>query len=97
MQAGTPLEINQFYRKMEGLLNAQAGSVKGDQELRTLKNWDSLTILEFMVLADNDFKSDVQPADITSCRTVDDLARLTIAHSALSHSMPDPASSLAGD
>ena len=85
MQADTSLKANQFYRKMEGLLNAPAGSVKGNPELQTLKHWDSLTILEFIVLADSDFKSDVQPADITSCRTVDDLAQLTIAHSALNN------------
>lgn len=85
MQADTSPKINQFYRKMEQLLNAPEGSVKGDQELQTLKNWDSLTILEFMVLADNDFKSDVQPADITKCRTVDDLLRLTIAQSPLAN------------
>lgn len=85
MQTDTSLDINQFYRKMEGLLNVPVGSLKGERELQTLKSWDSLTILEFIVLADNDFKSDVEPADITSCRTVDDLARLTIANSALNN------------
>ncbi len=85
MQTDTSLNVNDLYRKIEGLLNAPAGSVNGDQELQTLKGWDSLAILEFMALADTDFKSDVQPVDITNCRTVDDLAQLTIAHSALNH------------
>ena len=85
MQAETPLNTVDFYRKMERLLNVPAGSVKGEQELQTLKSWDSLTILEFIVLADDDFKSEVQPADITNCKTVDDLAQLTFAHSALHH------------
>ncbi len=97
MQTDTSLKIDQFYRKMEGLLNVPAGSVKGDQELQALKNWDSLTILEFMVLADNDFKSDVQPAEITDCRTVDDLARLTIANSAFNHNTSNHASIHSGD
>ena len=67
----------EFYRKMESLLNVPGGSVSGEQLLTNFSSWDSLTILEFMVLVDTDYKSDVQPADISSCRTVDDLAELT--------------------
>ncbi len=81
MQAEIVSDTNEFYRKMEGLLNVPAGSVAGDQKLSTLKSWDSLTILEFIVLADNDYKSDVQPSDIANCKTVDDLAQLTFVHS----------------
>ncbi len=77
MQQDTMLIKDTFYRKMEGLLNMAHGSVQGNQELSTFKNWDSLTILEFIVLADNDYKSDVQPGDIATCKTVDDLAELT--------------------
>ncbi|MDQ2710691.1 MAG: hypothetical protein M3Y24_00400 [Acidobacteriota bacterium] len=69
--------------KWKGLLNVSVGSVHGGQELNTLKSWDSLTILEFIVLADTDYSSDVQPAAITNCKSVDDLAQLTFAHSAL--------------
>ena len=50
---------------MEKLLNVPAGSVQGDRELKTLESWDSLTILEFIVLADTDYESNVEPSDIT--------------------------------
>ncbi len=83
MQDETLFNRDDFYRKMEGLLNVPAGSVRGNEELKDLKSWDSLTILEFIVLADNDYKSEVQPTDITECKTVDDLARVTFAQSSL--------------
>ena len=68
-----------FFLKIDNLLNLPAGSVQGDQALRTLKNWDSLTILEFIVMADSDYRSNLQPSDIAACQTVDDLARLTFS------------------
>lgn len=74
-----------FYRKMDVLLNVPKGSVGGSQELRTLKSWDSLTILEFIVLADEQYQSNVQPGDIADCKTVDDLAELTFKNSSLAH------------
>ena len=70
----------EFYRKMDGLLNIAPGSVQGSQTLNSLKSWDSLTILEFIVLADSEYRSDVQAADIAGCKTVDDLASLTFEH-----------------
>ena len=71
-----------FCRKLDQLLSIAAGSIKEQQELKTLKNWDSLTVLEFIVMADTDYNSDLQPADIAACKTVDDLARLTFSQSA---------------
>lgn len=82
MQTYTPLASKEIYRKMEGLLNASPNSIQGSEELGNLRSWDSLAILEFIVLADTDYKSDVQPTDIAECKTVDDLARLIFAHTA---------------
>lgn len=67
---------------MDQLLNMPAGSVQIHQELTALKNWDSLTILEFIVMADTDYGSDLQPAAIAACKTVDELAQLTLSAAA---------------
>jgi acyl carrier protein len=77
------LDKKGFCRKMDQLLQLPADSVKAEQELRGLKNWDSLTILGFIAMADTDYSSGLQPAEIVACKTVDDLAQLTFAHSAL--------------
>ncbi len=69
----------EFFRKLEKLLVTPAGSLEGDQRLKDLKSWDSLAILEFMMLASSEYGTEVQPADVTSAETVDDLARLVSA------------------
>ncbi len=81
MSVQTQLSLIEFYGKMDSLLNLPAGSVKGTQLLSSLKNWDSLTILEFMVLVDTDYRSNLQPSDIAVCTTVDELATLTLSQS----------------
>ena len=78
MPTDTKLSHDVFYRKMDQLLNIPTGSVQGSQALSSLKNWDSLTILEFIVLADTEFQRDLQPSQIAACKTVDDLAELTL-------------------
>jgi acyl carrier protein len=70
-----------FYRKIEQMMTAPAGSIYGDQRLSDLKGWDSLTILEFMMLASSDYDSDMQPDDIAACVTVDELVRATLMRS----------------
>jgi acyl carrier protein len=70
-----------FYRKLEKLLKVPSGSLKGADTLNSFESWDSLTILEFIALADKDYQCNVQPGDIAACRTVGDLSDLTLAHS----------------
>ena len=67
----------EFYLKLDSLLNLPPGSVVGEQSLNELASWDSLAILEFMILASSDYGRDVQPSDIADCETVDDLAQVT--------------------
>ena len=70
-----------FYRKLDKLLQLSPGSVQAQSALANFPNWDSLTILEFMVMVDADYSSDVQPADVAACKTVAELAAVTVAHS----------------
>lgn len=65
-----------FFRAMEKLVNAAPRSLDGTCSLASLKNWDSLAILEFMVMADSDFNSDVPPDEVAACKTMGDLAAL---------------------
>jgi acyl carrier protein len=81
MEANKLLDKEEFFRKMDNLLNTAPGTVHSGQALSSLESWDSLTILEFIVMADNDYSSDVLPADIAGCKTVDELAELTFAKS----------------
>lgn len=67
---------DRFLRSMEKLVNAAPHTIQPDRSLASLANWDSLTILEFMVIADSDYNSEIQPDEVAACKTVDDLAGL---------------------
>lgn len=75
---------NDFYRQMDALLNQPAGSVTGSELLQEFKEWDSLAVLDFMMMASSEFKSDVEPSDLAACKTVSDLADVVFASQAAS-------------
>ena len=77
----TTTEKTEFFRKMEKLLLAPNGSIQASQPLNDLKGWDSLAILEFMMLATSDYDTEVQPTAVTAAKTIDDLADLVLAGS----------------
>lgn len=66
-----------FLRDLEKLFVAPPGSLHGDLPLNGLKGWDSLGILEFMVLA-SEYGRELQPTDLARCSTVADLASLVL-------------------
>ncbi len=72
-------EQTEFFRKLETLLLAPKGAISGPQPLTGLKGWDSLAILDFMMLASSDYSREVEPSDIAAAQTVDDLAALVLA------------------
>ena len=73
------LNREDFYSKLGEMLGLPVGSIKGSQDVRELKSWDSLAILEFMTMASMEYDSDVEPTDLAECRTVDDLADVVAA------------------
>ena len=72
---------NDFYREIDVMLKLPAGTVQGNQSLAGLAGWDSLAVIDFMMLASSDYGSDVEPSEIFECQTVDDLAQLTLERS----------------
>lgn len=65
------------YQNLESLLSLQEGALKGTDELDGFARWDSLTVIEYMELADNWGRS-LRPAQIRACRTVGELVHLTV-------------------
>jgi hypothetical protein len=65
------------YQNLESLLSLQEGVLKGSDELDGYARWDSLTIIEYMELADK-WGRPLRPSQIKACRTVDDLVHLTV-------------------
>lgn len=60
---------------MDTLVEVPAGTLRGPEKLEDLENWNSLAMVEYIALADNN-GAKVKPRQIRDCETVDDLAEL---------------------
>jgi acyl carrier protein len=66
----------EFVTRFEELLEQPPGSITGGERLEDLDGWDSVTLINFMALADEKFGRRPTPAEVGRCETVDDLFRL---------------------
>jgi acyl carrier protein len=67
----------EFLAALEDLVEAPAGSLQGPQRLEDLEQWDSVSMVNFLALADEKCGVQLAPRQLTACATVDDLFRLT--------------------
>lgn len=65
-----------FYRMIEDVIEASPGRVSGDTKLNELDNWDSLSILQFIVNVDKHFGITLAAAQLSPCQVVNDLIGL---------------------
>ncbi len=66
----------EFLRNLDELLELEPGTIMGGEALADLERWDSVTILGFMALMDEEFGIAVSPARLAQCKTVQDLVAL---------------------
>ena len=66
-------------RALEGVLQIDAGTLTPESTLDDLESWDSMGVLEFQALADEELEVQVEPTAIGNCRSVDDLWKLVEA------------------
>jgi sugar transferase EpsL len=69
-----------FLNKFEEIMEMEAGSLTGNERLADLGGWDSLKVVEFLALADEQFSLAIAPKAIAACRTVEDLRALLGEH-----------------
>jgi len=67
---------NEFLLQMDDILGLQSGTLRGDEKLEDLENWDSTSLITFIALADSNAGVAVSPAQVANCTTVSDLLRL---------------------
>lgn len=67
----------EFLRKLAELLELPPGSLTGPEALAGLENWDSLAVMSFMAMVDEQCGVAVAPKQLAACKTVDDLLQLT--------------------
>ncbi len=66
----------EFIAKLEEALDVEAGSLSPETDLSQVKEWDSLGVVEFQSLADEELDLQVPPPQITACQTVGQLLDL---------------------
>jgi acyl carrier protein len=61
---------------MDEILGLRAGTLRGDERLEDLKNWDSTALIGMVVLAETANSAEITPDQVIGCSTVADILRL---------------------
>lgn len=66
----------EFLLAMDEILDLRAGTLRGDEKLEELENWDSTALISLIVLAETTNSANISPEQIVGCSTVADLLQL---------------------
>jgi hypothetical protein len=75
-QDRNPMTREEFLLQMDEILGLQPGTLRGDEKLEDLENWDSTTLIGLILLADANNSVPITPEQVVGCSTVADLLRL---------------------
>lgn len=65
-----------FFASLAKILRVEPGSIKMDDQLDEIAEWDSLAVVTFLTMADSELGVRVSPPAVINCKTVADLMRL---------------------
>lgn len=66
----------EFLLEMDEILGLRAGTLRGDERLEELQNWDSTALIGMIVMAETANDAHISPDLVIGCSTVADLLRL---------------------
>jgi acyl carrier protein len=75
-QNGKPMNRQEFLVQMDEILGLKPGTLRGDEKLEDLKNWDSTALISLIVVAEANNNVPIAPDQVVGCSTVADLLRL---------------------
>ena len=67
---------DKFLLEMDEILGLPAGTLRGHEKLEELETWDSVALINLIVLAENQNNASITPEQVVTCSTVADLLRL---------------------
>ena len=67
---------NEFLNELEEILEADAGTITGDEVLNNLAGWDSLTTMVFIAMVDEKFNINISASKLADSKNVGDLISL---------------------
>jgi acyl carrier protein len=66
----------EFICAIAEILEISPGGLSGQEDLESIGNWDSLSIISFVAMVDADLNQSIDPEKLKQARTLDDLASL---------------------
>lgn len=67
------MNAREFLLALDETLELDAGTLKGDETLESLDNWDSLAVISFIAMVDEKLNLVVSGAKLAAAKTVADL------------------------
>ena len=74
------MKKSEFLLLMDELIEADPGTLKGPEPLPEVEGWDSVAVMGFIALVDEQFELTLSPKRLAECRTIDDLVGLVGNH-----------------
>lgn len=71
-----PMSRKEFLLQIDEILGLNPGTLRGDERLEDLKNWDSTALISLIVVAEANNDVPIAPDQVVGCSTVADLLRL---------------------
>ena len=72
----TTMTRGEFLLEIDQILDLPAGTLRGDERLEELENWDSTSLISLIVLAETNTGARITPQQVITCTTIADLLRL---------------------
>jgi acyl carrier protein len=69
--------------EVDKILGLRPGTLRGDERLDELENWDSTALISFVAVAEGQNGVQISPVQIVGCSSVDDLIRLAVLQAAV--------------
>jgi acyl carrier protein len=70
----------EFYATLDDILEIEIGTIRGDEPLSSLKNWDSLAVVNYIATCNGLFGVVLEGDRVKACASVEDLLSLVRAH-----------------
>ena len=65
-----------FLQKLDEVMSLPKGTIRGDESLSSLKGWDSVALMSFIALMDEELEVRVTGRQVMQCQTVPELVAL---------------------
>jgi acyl carrier protein len=70
------MEKATFLHKLDEVMSLPRGTIRGDESLSSLKGWDSVALMSFIALLDEELEIRVTGKQVMQCQTVPELVAL---------------------